>query len=153
MGGITDNLGLRALYEIVEMVGGAGQYANKMESRPPSRMVVISVNASTSPESTMDQTHKQPSLEETINAMSDVQLHHYNVATLELVGFALKRWAKELSTPEKEVQPYFIRVDLQDVKQPELKQFLNQVSTSFKLTDEQVDRLIETGGQLLRDSP
>ena len=54
----------------------------------------------------MDVSNKQPSLKETIGAMSDVQLHRYNVATLELMDKSVKRWAKELSTPGRPVTPY-----------------------------------------------
>ncbi len=152
-GGITDNLGLRTLYEIIELTGGAKRYLEKGNRRPPSRIVIISVNASTDPEPEMDLTNKQPSLEETINAMSDIQLHRYNVATLELMNRSVARWAKELSTAEKQVEPYFIRVDLRDVNEPQRRQFLNEIPTSFKLTDEQVDTLIEVGGELLRNNP
>jgi len=152
-GGITDNLGLRALYDIIEVTGGMTHYLKKYNRQPPRRMVAIVVNASTEPEPKMDQTNKQPSLKETIGAMSDVQLHHYNVATLELMKNTLERWAQVLSTPEKPVKSYLIRLNLKDIKDPERRKFLNQVPTSFKLTDEQVDKLIEAGGELLRDNP
>ena len=57
----------------------------------------------------MDLTNKQPTLEETINAMSDVQLHRYNATTLELMQESLASWAQELSTPERPVKHYFIQ--------------------------------------------
>ena len=110
-GGITDNLGLRAIYEIIEIAGGAKVFVEqKLERKPPRRLVVISVNASTDPEPEMDASNKQPSLKETIGAMSDVQLHRYNVATLDLMKTSTKRWARDLSTPGRTVAPYFIQV-------------------------------------------
>jgi len=117
--------------------------------------VIISVNASTDPEPEpeMDKTNKQPSLEETINAMSDVQLHRYNTATIELMKTTIERWAQELSTPERPVEPYFILLDFDDIQEPEQRRFLNRTPTSFHLSDEQVDRLIEAGGVLLRTNP
>ena len=152
-GGITDNLGLRAVYDIIEMTGGMTNYLHKYNRQPPRRIVVIVVNASTEPEPEMDQTNKQPSLMETIGAMSDVQLHHYNVATIELMKKSLARWARAMSTPENAVKSYFMRVNVKDIKDPERRAFLNKVPTSFKLTDEQVDKLVEAGGELLRDNP
>ncbi|MEZ5592852.1 MAG: patatin-like phospholipase family protein [Gammaproteobacteria bacterium] len=86
-GGITDNLGLRALYDIVELSGGAREFINMRQRQSPRFIVLIAVNASTSPEPEMDKSNKQPSLEETIDAMSDVQLHRYNAATLDLIGW------------------------------------------------------------------
>ena len=49
-GGITDNLGLRAIYEIVEVAGGIQTFLKSVDRRPPGRLVVISVNASTDPD-------------------------------------------------------------------------------------------------------
>ncbi len=152
-GGITDNLGLRAIYEIVEVAGGVKAFMKKLDHEPPRRLVIISVNASTDPEPEMDISNKQPSLEETINAMSDVQLHRYNTATLELLQQGVTRWAQELSTPERPVTPYFIQVGFSDVEQPERRQFFNRIPTSFSLSDEQVDRLIAAGHELLRSNP
>jgi NTE family protein len=152
-GGITDNLGLRAIHEIIEIAGGAKVFVEKKLGRkPPRRLVVISVNASTDPEPQMDVSNKQPSLKETIGAMSDVQLHRYNVATLELMKKSTKRWARDLSTPGRPVAPYFIQVGFRDVRQPELLRFFNQVPTSFALSDEQVDKLIAAGRGLLRNN-
>lgn len=151
-GGITDNLGLRAIYEIIEVAGGAKTLIDKLGRETPRNVVVISVNASTDPEPVMDHSNKQPSLEETINAVTDVQLHRYNAATLELMKHSVSRWADELSTDEKTVTPYFIQVGFRDVAQPERRRFFNRIPTSFSLTDEQVDELIITGRQLLRSN-
>lgn len=101
----------------------------------------------------MDVSNKQPSLQETINAMSDVQLHRYNVATLELLDKSMTRWARELSTPSRSVTPYFIQVGFRDITHRKQRQFFNQVPTSFSLTDEQVDKLIVAGRQILRGNP
>ena len=152
-GGITDNLGLRAIYEIIELSGGVNVFAKKLGRDPARRLVVISVNASTDPQPQMDASNKQPSLMETIGAMSDVQLHRYNAATLELMDKSVKRWARETSTPGRPVTPYFIQVGFRDIAQPERRKFFNQVPTSFSLTDEQVDALIAAGRDLLRGNP
>jgi len=47
-GGITDNLGLMSIYEVIEIAGGAQQFLHKVNAKPAPRLVVISVNASTS---------------------------------------------------------------------------------------------------------
>jgi NTE family protein len=152
-GGITDNLGLRAFYEVVEISGGPKDFLKKMNWQPPRRIVVISVNASTNPEPEMDASKKQPSMKETIMAMSDVQLHKYNTSTLKVMKVAITRWAKELSTPERPVTPYFIRIGFRDIQHPETRRFFNQIPTSFSLSNEQVDKLIEAGRELLRNNP
>jgi NTE family protein len=152
-GGITDNLGLRAIYDVYELAGGVEAFARIHKRQPPRRLVIIAVNASTEPEPEMDQSNKQPSLGATISAMSDVQLHRYNVATVELLKQSLERWAQALSTPDNPVEPYFIRLNFKAIADPERRNFLNQTPTSFRLSDEQVDQLIEAGGELLRSNP
>ena len=152
-GGISDNLGLRALYEIVELNGGFAQYAEKMQREPPRRLVLISVNAATDPQSAMDKTAKQPSIAASISALSNVQLRRYSTDTIALIENSLKRWAKEISTPGRPVESYFILLDFNGIEDPEQREFLNQMPTSFSLTDEQVDALIAAGGELLRNHP
>jgi NTE family protein len=152
-GGITDNLGLRAIYEIVEVSGGIDTFVRKLDRKPARHLVVLSVNASTDPEPEMDISNKQPSLGETIGAVTDAQLHLYNTATLELMNTSVQRWARDLATPGAPVSPYFIQLGFRDIKQPEQRKFFNQVPTSFSLTDEQVDRLVAAGRQLLRNNP
>lgn len=152
-GGITDNLGLRAMLDIVAMDGGINAHLGRLNLQPARHTVVIAVNASTEAQSIMDSTNKQPSMMETINAMSDIQLHRYNTATLETMQNQLAQWGKTLSTPERLVSAQLIQVNLKDIQDPVLSDYINQVPTSFSLTTEQVDKLIATGRQLLRDNP
>ena len=152
-GGITDNLGLRAIYEVIEMAGGAQAFYKRAGRKPPRYAAVISVNASTDPEPEMDLSNKQPSVSETIGAMSDVQLHRYNKATLEVMHKKLEMWAEAVSTPDRPVTPYFVQVGFVDILQPEARRFFNRIPTSFNLSEEQVDRLIEAGHELLRNNP
>lgn len=152
-GGITDNLGLRAIYEIVEVAGGPKAMINRLGGRPPRRLVIISVNASTDLSPKMDESRNPPSLEEIVTSVTDVQLHRYNAATLELMSDAVNRWAHELSTPKKKVTPYFIQLGFRDFKEPKKRNFFNRIPTSFTLSGEQVDRLIAAGRQLLRNNP
>jgi NTE family protein len=152
-GGITDNLGLRAIYEIVEVAGGASTFLQSVDRDPPRHLIVISVDASTDPEPKMDLTNEQPSLGETIDAVSSAQLHRYNAATLELMNETLPRWAEDLSVPGQKVQSHFIQLGFTDIDKPDLLQYFNLIPTSFDLTDEQVDKLIDAGRRLIRENP
>jgi NTE family protein len=149
-GGITDNMGLRAPYDMISLAGGPHAFFKKMNAKAPRHLVIVSVNASTNPVTDMDGTNRQPSIIGAVNAMSGVQLHRYNTATLELVESQLNLWAEELSAPDQKVGVHFIQVTFEDINAPELKLFLNKIPTSFTLTDEQVDTLIKTSRSLLR---
>ena len=119
----------------------------------PRRFAVISVNASTDLSPKMDASKKQLSLSETIHSVTDIQLHRYNTATLKLMEESINRWAKELSVPERPVTPYFIQISFRDIQEVEKRMFFNRIPTSFALSDQQVDRLIAAGRELLRNNP
>lgn len=152
-GGITDNLGLRAIYEVIEVAGGAQAMLKRLDRKPPSKLIVISVNASTDPAPTMEQSNAQPTLEEAITRVSATQIRRYSAATLELMKNILPHWAKEVSTPGHTVESHFIQLGFKHIDKPDLLQFFNLIPTSFRLSDEQVDKLIEAGRQLIRNSP
>jgi len=152
-GGITDNLGLRALYELVEVSGGARAFVSRLGTRPPRQLVLMVVNAATYRKTAMDQSKEPPSLGEVLDAVTDVQLHRYNTATLQTVHDAVRRWANALSTPEQQVTPHMVIVSLKRITDPSAAQFFNAIPTSFVLTDEQVDALIAAGYNLLLENP
>ena len=111
-GGITDNLGLHAIVDIISLAGGAKKTLRKLGKKIPKKVVIITVNSSTAPRPEMSFSREEPSIGETISAMRDVQLHRYNSATLDLMKRSVVRWSKELSTPERQIQPYFINIGL-----------------------------------------
>ena len=88
-----------------------------------------------------------------MNATTNVQLHRYNTATINLAKNELYAWSAKISTPGHRVRPHFIEIDFKDVPQPQLKVFLNKIPTSFNLKDEQVDALIKSARTLLRTNP
>jgi len=146
-------MGLRAMYDVVTAAGGPEVFLNRTNIRQPDKMIIIAIDASATPVQEMDVTNKEPSIAHSIGALSGVQLHRYNTATLELVETSFYDWADKLSTPEKTIQPYFIELSFEELEQPEIRAYFNKVPTSFKLSDEQVDRLIAVGRQLLREHP
>ena len=151
-GGITDNLGLRSIHDMLEMAGGARSLIQHLKLGAPKRIVLISVDASTNPELTMDSTHRHPSMSETVSAMSNVQLHRYNVATSELLKSKLQQWAEQISSPEHRVEPYFIKFGFKDLPSPQQQTYFNKIPTSFSLSKEQVNKLIKVGRQLIRSN-
>ncbi|MBM9515201.1 patatin-like phospholipase family protein [Desulfogranum marinum] len=152
-GGITDNMGLRAMTDVMALSGGPSAMINKMQRKIPRRVVFLSVNASTEHNSDMDKTTVQPSMLDAMNAMTDIQLHRYNDATVDKVKSDLDVWTAKISTPEHPVASYFIQLGFEETPQLEVKLFLNKIPTSFSLTDEQVDTLISSARVLLRTDP
>lgn len=152
-GGITDNLGLRAITEVMEVSGGAKAVVKKLRTSVPRYLVVLVVNAATKSITHMDQSKAPPSLKEVLSAVTDTQLHLYNAATLRVMQQDLEKWAEELSTPEHPVTPILINVSLKELSNPEQQRYFNEVPTSFSLTDAQVDALVAIGRNLLIENP
>ena len=153
-GGITDNLGLRAMTDIVDVTGGAHQLLKKTSrEKPPSHIVYITLNASADKILAMDGSAKQPSMMKAMDAVTLVQLHRYNAATVDLVADQMTQWAAMMSTPERPISTHFIPINFHEIQQPELKTLLNEIPTSFNLSDKQVDTLIKSARDLLRNNP
>ena len=154
-GGIADNLGLRVLYDTVNVVGGITEVADKLNTRKiPKYLVIILVNAAVSPEKMMDSMDQEPPMSEQVSAVSSAQINRYSTETIQLLKNSLTQWAGELSRlAGHEVKPYFIQIDFDGVHEKSRHKFLNRVSTSFALPSEQVDALRDAARQLLSDSP
>lgn len=151
-GGITDNLGLRAVYEAIELSGGPKSFLKKVNKSQTKHIVVISVDASTRTGLGINQSNKVPTSLQNINAMTDIQLHRYNTATKTLFEESLIKWSKQLSTPKQQVKTHFISLNFDGIKQPELRKEFNLIPTSLTLTEEQIDKLINAGSYLLKNN-
>ena len=115
--------------------------------------MVISVDASGNAAAGLGLGLRAPSMLQAIDVMSDVQLHRYNAATLEQMYDSLQRWAREVSTPQRTVQPWLVKVSLRDIPDPAERSRLTKVTTSFDLKPEEVEALVAAGRALLRDNP
>jgi len=152
-GGITDNLGLMAFYEMVEIAGGIEAFMKLIGTKPSSRLVIVSVNASAKPRYNIESTNEIPDIEDTINAVTDTQLHRYNAATISLIRRSMDNWSDELSEFWSPIEPFLIEINFDGVQNDEQRTFLNQIPTSLSLTPEQAEALTQAGRQLLLENP
>ncbi|MCH2189857.1 MAG: patatin-like phospholipase family protein [Gammaproteobacteria bacterium] len=150
-GGITDNLGFRAIFDLLAIAGDAGVIQG-MRQTAIKRMIILSVDASVDARKGLDQAPKEPSIANTLAAMSNIQLHRYNIATIELLEEQIKTWAEQLSTPEQQVEPFLINISLNDVQDEASKARLQSIPTSLSLSKDDVSLLIETGKNLLHSN-
>lgn len=152
-GGLTDNLGLRAFQETIDLAGGLRPFLRRIDREPNGHVVVVSVDASGNAAEGLGLERRAPSMLRAADIMSDVQLHRYNAATLEQMHDSLRRWAAEISTPQRQVQPWLVKVALRDIADADARARLAKVPTSFDLEPRQVDELVAAGRRLLRDNP
>ena len=150
-GGIADNLGLRALADRIE-TQGAGYFLR--EGRPtPKDILVITVNAQVRPERGMDFSAEKPSVPETIDAMADAQMSLYNNETKLLLKNKLTDLQAGLKVKGRDLKIYTAEVAFDSVEAKTMKSMLNSLPTSLELSNQDVDLLIGTASQLLRQQP
>ncbi|MCU0924106.1 MAG: patatin-like phospholipase family protein [Burkholderiaceae bacterium] len=148
----SDKVG-HAMLEAVEVVGGAKDYLQALQIQPAQRIAVIAVNAAASTRQGIDASVLQPTIEQTLNAVTNIQLHRYNTDTLQDMQLSMARWTQQLSTAQQPVHSFFIRLSFEDVPDLPLRRFLNEIPTSLALSEDQVDQLIAAGRALLRTNP
>lgn len=153
-GGISDNLGVRANLENVQLVGGLKERLEISGQTLPAHLVAIVVNAATHPDEGFDLVAASPSIGSILTSVSGVQIHRYNFETLELLKRSMEQWADELPPGPNgdKMKAYIIELAFDNLSDPEERDFFNNVATSFVLTDETIDRLRDVSRKLLRDS-
>jgi NTE family protein len=115
-------------------------------------ILVLVVNAETRPDTEFSRSTEEPSTSQVLNAVTTAQLSRYNVETLALVRESFEGWAQQLSRPGRPVAFQLIELGFEQVEDARERAFLQEIETSFNLSDEKVDRLIAAGRQLVHES-
>ncbi|MEA3413657.1 MAG: patatin-like phospholipase family protein [Pseudomonadota bacterium] len=152
-GGISDNLGLRAFYDAVTLIGNPRVAFGDLGHPGVRQILIISVNANVSPRPEWPLEQAAPTLAEVVGSVSSDEIARYSVDTLELVRSSYGRWTEQMSTPERPVTLDFVEVSFDAINDDTERTYLNNIGTNFHISDEQVDRLIAAARELLRESP
>ena len=153
-GGISDNLGLRALVDWTDILGTSGVTEQLIggEITKPRHVSLILVNAALTPERTIDRSADTPSTTDVLTAISDSQMLRYTLETQMLIQ---ELAASAEAYFQQNGVPIYVHVSLlsfKDVKDEGLFQRLNAIQTTLELPEEQVDDLIDSGRLLLREN-
>ena len=170
-GGVSDNLGMRSVLdalEIMEALHAIGQPTPLDHMR---RIVVFVVNSLSSPKTEWDKSESPPGALEILVKSAGVPIDHYSYETTELLRDKEARWramrqvresaafaakkdeavAAALRTPDATI--YAIDVSFAQLMDKADLAYLNELPTSFSLTDEAVDRLRAAAGKIIVASP
>ncbi len=85
--------------------------------------------------------------------VSGVQIRRANFETLDLSQRTITTIGKKLNSAGRPVTTHLIEVSFDLDDNEDERHYLKHLPTSFKLSDEQVDRLITSGRKILRESP
>jgi NTE family protein len=151
-GGISDNLGLRPGIDLFEMMGDLEHAAAMAQTKLPNHVVVISVNAETDPDPSIDISSAAPGFASLMNAVSGGQIRRYNFETLLLMQQLLDGEAHRAKDAGRSLRTSLVEVSFEDFAEEPDRRYFKRIPTSFTLSDHQVDELIWAGRELLLDS-
>lgn len=152
-GGITDNLGLRAMQEFIEMNGDVRRAIRRPDGKPFRHLIIISVNSATRPSPKFEKSPREPPFAAVADASTSSMMRRYNNDTLNAMHQNVHAWAKGLSTPQNDVQGHLIEVNFEQVKSRKTRGMLNRIPTSLGLPEDEIELLTAQGRELLRNSP
>ncbi len=153
-GGISDNLGLRALVDWTDILGTSGMMEQLIGGKveEPRHVALILVNAALKPERTIDLSADAPSSTEILSAISDAQMLRYTLETQMLIqelAASSEQYFRDNGVP---IYLHIVLLSFSDVEDKSLYRRLNAIQTTLELPDDQVDQLIESGRLLLRQN-
>lgn len=161
-GGVSDNLGIRSILNVVAAQNGSFWETLKTYGLTHTRKVVfIVVNAADSTPAQIARSRADPGIGTTLSAVTTIQSRRYNLDTLDLLEHRFTEWEAQVKSErcKNTAQPgcaeiSFYLVELNFKQLPvEQGQRLASYETSLELPSAQVDELISAGRTLLRNSP
>lgn len=156
-GGISDNLGLRSLVSTIAAVGGAEQdplaAVTKLGHERVRHILIILVNSNNRPHLEWALKQDTPSVFDVASAVASDQINRYSIDSIAITELLFTNWARQLSTAERQVTFDFVRVNFESVPNGAEREGLYNIGTSFRLSNEEVDRLISTARKVLQASP
>ncbi len=147
-GGLVDNLGVRASIARSIRAGSLEQSLNVRGKNSTDRIIFIVVDAATKSAAKWDEFPGEPPTEVVVSNATSMPLEQINFETLELLRSQMQAWKDRDSNRDFHV----IYLSFDELEKAE-REAMQDIPTSFALETEQVDKLIEVGGRLLRNHP
>ncbi len=154
-GGLSDNVGLRSLLEGLEVAVASERFREVSGFNKLKRFAVVNVNSLADAENDWGTHEEPPNVVAMLLRATGVPIDRYSYEQVELLRDFVRALQK-IRGPDGQplaVEFYAIDISFDAIADPEEKRYFRNLPTSFVLTDEQVDRLREMAGRLLRQSP
>lgn len=170
-GGISDNLGMRGILEGLEELEAARGLRKQTRLDDVHRLIVFVVNSLSVPKTNWDQSERPPNDLTILLKATGVPIDRNSYEAVELLKDIVARWKilrqvrdskafnigasgnlKEIvDVPDIEIYP--IDVSFPALEDASEFEYLNNLPTSFVLSDEAVDRLRAAAGKIILNSP
>jgi NTE family protein len=168
-GGVADNIGVRGVLEAFEELEASAAFRKELGTSVIRRIVLIVVNARSAPRTDWDRHESPPNFAVQLLQSSGVPIDRYSFENVELLKdwVEIASWKRELQVSRArlagatqvqaeasvpKITMHVIDVNFEAIRDPKERDHFLNLPTSFALPAEDVDRLREVAGQLLRQS-
>ena len=148
-GGLSENLGLAEVVRALEILKVSPDETQLAAFRRARKLVVIAVNALRFPVVDWDKHDAPPDTEIVTDQMWSIPVDRITLDGVEQVHEKLAAW--QSAAPER--RAYFAQVTFENLKDPAEQLYFKTVETRLQLPKEQVDKVREVAGRLLREAP
>jgi hypothetical protein len=169
-GGLADNLGLRAVYDLYVRE----DIRAKINNGKIKRLLVIVVNSKAQKKESFDKGEAPPGLTTVAYKTATVSMDNYTFESVETFADLLNERSKAqqsiagcqqlLDRHAKDgykipplaggnLKLYVVDLAFDNLTDAQSRDYFNSLPTSFNLSKEQVDKLIDVGGKLLEEHP
>jgi NTE family protein len=170
-GGVSDNVGMRAVLDALEVLEGLHEVGVSTPLDNVKRIIVFTVNSLSSPPTNWDESESPPGTVNILLKSAGTPIDAFSYEAVELLKDTAAQWqaarlirnsaamatnkdpavAAAVRLPNAEI--YAIDVSFPALKDKEELDYLNQQPTSFVLPAEAVDRLRAAAGTIIMASP
>ena len=170
-GGVSDNVGMRAVLDALEILEALHERRVPTPLDGAKRIIVFIVNSLSSPPTNWDQSENPPGTVDILLKSAGTPIDAFSYEAVELLKDTAAQWqsarlirnsaamaankdptvAAALRVPNAEI--YAIDVSFPALKDKAEFDYLNQQPTTFVLPPEAVDRLRAAAGTIIMDSP
>ena len=154
-GGVADNLALRTLLEGLEVAMASRRFREVTGFDRLNRFAVIVVNSLSHPDTGWGRSEAPPGLIAQLMGATGISIDRYSYEQISLLHDYVRVLQGHATAHDSfgAMEFFPIEVSFDAIKEPGEQRYFMDLPTSFSLSAEQVDRLRETGGRLLRESP
>jgi len=149
-GVLSDNLGVRGPFESWSSIDVPKRRPQGSRTR---EVVLVIVNAQTTPDEQWDTFDLLPSLAVILDAATSAQVNRYNLESIELLRQRFKLWNTRTAKWDPPQRFTLIETSFVDVKDSAERRYLNGLTTSLSLPEEAVTRLRHAARDALREDP
>ncbi|MCW8949409.1 MAG: patatin-like phospholipase family protein [Sedimenticola sp.] len=159
-GGLSDNLGLRAIMDQVIIHDGLVNTLKSQALGGIQRIVLIKIDAAASLPTEWEKAPDHPPQSVILNAASTTPLRNYNFETKDYLHSQMSTWLQQnddspdcQDTSSCQLELFFIDINLEDATEQLNGMALSTIPTDFNLPENGAEKLIQAGQRLLVQHP